>query len=429
MKIRRYTCNDMQEAMLKVKMDLGSEAVIMNSKKVKKKGLLGLFTKPMIEVVAAIDDEYVKPTRPSQVQTRTTPLTTETPISVQSRPVAAAVFNQTAYKPAQASVNQTAPESSPEGNARLNELESKIKNMEAMLGQIYQNVAQPKTEPGKPGDVQPAKPIENEIAVALRYWLIENEIDQKLAEKIVDKLMERGIKGLKPEEISALTGKVMQVLLAEPETISLRTDGRPQIVMFIGPTGVGKTTTLAKLAADFSLNRQKNVGLITADTYRIAAIEQLKTYAEILNIPVSIVYSNQEAQDSVAKFSDKDLILIDTAGRSHRNKQHFDELKSLINAVVADEIYLVISANTSRSALKEILEYYSFIQSYKLLFTKLDESPAPGVIINARYMTGRPLSYTTAGQSVPDDLEVANPKAIVSSFLATQAKTLSRGAT
>src|SRR5690606_3941734 len=117
----------------------------------------------------------------------------------------------------------------------------------------------------------------------------------------------------------------------------LRSDGRPQVVIFIGPTGVGKTTTLAKIAADFTLNRQKKVGLITADTYRIAAVEQLKAYSEILNIPILVVYSPNEVQDAIRELSDKDLILIDTAGRSHRNKSHFDELKALANSAEADE--------------------------------------------------------------------------------------------
>jgi len=148
-------------------------------------------------------------------------------------------------------------------------------------------------------------------------------------------------------------------------------------------------------------------------------VEQLKTYSEILGIPVLVVYSPSEVKEAIKMFTEKDLILIDTAGRSHRNKNHFDELKALFNTAEADEAYLVVSANTGRHAMNEILEYYSFIKDYKLLFTKLDETPAPGVIVNARYLTGRPLSYITAGQSVPDDLNVADPRAIVASLLGT----------
>ena len=187
--------------------------------------------------------------------------------------------------------------------------------------------------------------------------------------------------------------------------------------MFLGPTGVGKTTTLAKIAADYSLNHKKKIGFITADTYRIAAVEQLKTYAEILNIPISVIYTPQEIKEAIANYSDKELILVDTAGRSHKNAEQFAELKMLVASAQADEVFLVLSCNLGRTACKEIINHYSFINNYKLLFTKLDEAPVPGIILNARYATGKRLSYTTAGQSVPDDIEVADVENIVRSIL------------
>lgn len=482
MKIRRYTCNNMQEALLKVKMDLGSEAVIMNSRKVRRKGLIGLFTKPLIEVVAAIDDDYVKPSR---AQVRAAPPSAmngspyyenaampeqpasaynqapvypreQAPSQVQAYGQAipkpqpmAPPQPQTQYHPQQGPQQQSQPNpflqqppqpqaqpaqpantapaeaapspnaASPADNSKLVELETKVKSMETMLEQIYRSVsgnspAQP--EPAGQKAEASASSGQDDLS-AIRKSLAELELDSKLIDRIAEKVRERGGHSDKPEEALALAARIMTVLLGEPDTIKLRSDGRPQVVIFVGPTGVGKTTTLAKIAADFTLNRQKKVGLITADTYRIAAVEQLKTYSEILNIPVLVVYSPNEVQEAIKGLSDKDLILIDTAGRSHRNKSHFDELKALIKSAEADEAYLVVSANTSRHAMKEILEYYSFIKDYKLLFTKLDEAPVPGVIVNARYLTGRPLSYTTAGQSVPDDLDVANPRAIVASLL------------
>jgi flagellar biosynthesis protein FlhF len=474
MKIRRYTCNDMQEALLKVKMELGSEAVIMSSRKVKKKGLFGLFSKPQIEVVAAIDDDYVKPARTTQARSsllneNAQPLYRE-PRQAYAQPQASTVSPNTAYVSAQMAYRQNMTQESPAGayqaqpqgqepqmqpqtqqpqaqpsqtvtqpqqqaqamnpspaeassgdNQKIVELESKVKNMESMLEQIYRTVSDQKevkasSEPESAASAaQDAD--EGDALGALRAALHDQELDTRLIDKIVEKVREKGGNLLKTEEMFSLAARVMQVLLGEPDIIKTKDDGKPQVVVFIGPTGVGKTTTLAKIAADFTLNKQKKVGLITADTYRIAAVEQLKTYAEILNIPVSVVYSPNEIRDAIGKLSDKDLILIDTAGRSHKNKSHFDELKTLVNAISADETYLVMSANTSRSAAREILEYYSFIKNYKLLFTKLDETPVPGIIVNARYLTGRPISYTTAGQSVPDDLDVANPKAIVSSFL------------
>jgi flagellar biosynthesis protein FlhF len=208
--------------------------------------------------------------------------------------------------------------------------------------------------------------------------------------------------------MAAQLSGIIAGLLGKPDTIQDKSNGKPVTVIFVGPTGVGKTTTLAKIAANYLLNRKKTVGLITADTYRIAAVEQLKTYAEILGIPVSVAYTPAEMKEAVSLHSDKDLILIDTAGRSHKNKAQFEELKALIAASAADEVYLVLSATTSQRNCREILNSYSFLSDYKLLFTKADETPVLGIILNVRYMTGKSLSYITTGQSVPDDIETAN---------------------
>ena len=443
MKIRRYTCKDMQEALLKVKMDLGSEAVIMNSKKVKPKGLKGLFSKPMIEVVAAIDDDYVRPVKPKYNQRQTAVYQSHQPQpQPQHIPAAQALFNehpvvqpQTGQAETKALEEAAAVRENVENveNRKISELEEKVKNMENMLNKIYE-VVQKKDAPenSEPlsendlreleGDVHIKDKLESsgkigeDSLISLRDALFEKDVEPKLIEKILDKIRDRGGNTLSRDEVYSLASIVMTVLLGEPEPIKLLEEKKPHVAIFLGPTGVGKTTTLAKIAADFTF-RQKKVGLITADTYRIAAVEQLKTYAEILNLKVTVVYSPGEIKDAVDRLSDNDLILIDTAGRSHKNKAHFDELKALVNAVNADETYLVISSNTSRIAVREILEYYAFIKNYKLLFTKLDESPVPGVILNARYMTGKPLSYTTAGQSVPDDLDIANVRQLVTSIL------------
>ncbi len=438
MKIRRYTCKDMQEALLKVKMDLGSEAVIMNSRKVKPKGLFGIFAKPLIEVVAAIDDDLVRPSRPNPYQQR--PATTystypQPPLrsSVVREDHEPNLYGYTSKEPRTASPEYKAPEpkaqeaiisdaSHAKENKRIADLESKVKDMGSILDQIYQAVQvkdqpeQVKKPEAPPVNVPKAIPCEESLN-CLRDILFEQDVEPRLIDKIIDKIIERGGHALRREEIFGLAGRVMTVLMGEPEPITIK-DHKPHVVLFIGPTGVGKTTTLAKIAADFTLTRQKKVGLITADTYRIAAVEQLKTYAEILNLQVNVVYSPNEIKDAVERLSDNDLILIDTAGRSHKNKAHFNELKTLISAVNADEIFLVMSCNTSRMAIKEICEYYAFIKNYKLLFTKLDESPVPGIILNARYLTGKPLSYTTAGQSVPDDLDIADVRQLATSILA-----------
>lgn len=439
MKIRRYTCKDMQEALLKVKMDLGSEAVIMNSKKVKPKGFFGLFKKPMIEVVAAIDDDHVRPRRPNYSQRQDSAYTpyqpqpqpapfvqapvshipvVQSPVQLQNT-IPPNMSEQTLQNVQKAAEETAAAQVKNLENQKISELEDKVKSMESMLEKIYKVVQEqkpPEPENIPQQEMEYVNTKEESTLATLRNILFERDVEPKLIEKILEKIRERCGSNMGKEEVFFLASKVLTVLLGEPEPIKLTEQKKPHVAIFLGPTGVGKTTTLAKIAADFTF-RQKKVGLITADTYRIAAVEQLKTYAEILNLKVTVVYSPSEIKDAVERLSDNDLILIDTAGRSHKNKTHFDELKALVSAANADETYLVMSSNTSRVAVREILEYYAFIKDYKLLFTKLDESPVPGVILNARYMTGKPLSYTTAGQSVPDDLDIANVRLLVTNIL------------
>lgn len=412
MRIRRYTGKDAQEAMLKVKMDLGSEAVILSTRKVRKKGLAGLFAKPLTEVLAAIDEDYER--KKSQASEAVT--------KAKQQPV---IYNRQGK--------------SAEEESKVESLENRVKKIELVLDRIYDSVAKDKkTEMPEPAEkIQPApaaiikeeaapaseeyesekEALEGEALKTLRSLLTDNEIEPFIIEKIVEKI-KPFVKNLNDyDEVCNIAGKVLVNVLGQPNTIRIREDGKPTIVLFAGPTGVGKTTTLAKIAADYTLNKQKKIGLITADTYRIAAVEQLKTYAEILNIPVSVIYTPQEIQEAISQYSDKDLILIDTAGRSHKNAAQFAELKMLVSAAGADEIFLVLSCSLGRLALREILNHYKFLNNYKLLFTKLDEVLVPGIILNARCSTGKTLSYTTAGQSVPDDIEVANVQDIVKSIL------------
>ncbi len=462
--IRRYTCKDMQEAMMKVKLELGSEAVIMSSRKVKPKGLFSFLKPASFEVVAAIDDDLGRPAKKPQapVQVQTTAISSaqsqaelykavlQKKAETMGAPVAASILEAAAqpmaamttplYTPAEQSMaipssekNRVHPQLDPYSRPKAQEegvyqdLENKVKSMEGILEQILRSVNQklPSEEAARKGELSTAargdetegQAADNQSLEKLRSLLQDQDVDNKLIDKIVEKVKEREGDSLAFEETLTVAYRIMLVLMGEPEPINIKSEQRPHVAMFIGPTGVGKTTTLAKIAADFSLNKQLKVGLITSDTYRIAAVEQLKTYGEILKVPIRIVYTPEEAQEAIRAMSDMDLILVDTAGRSHKNKTHSEELKQLVENVSADETYLVISANASRSTVREVLESYSYIKNYKLLFTKLDEAASPGIIVNARYLTGRPLSYTTAGQSVPDDLEIASPRAIISGLL------------
>ncbi len=389
MKIRRYMAKNTQEAILKVKMDLGSEALILNTRKVKKKGLLGLFSKPLVEVLAAID-EY-------------SPQKNESDGSKNTLNNSHAVLSS----------NTT---NSDEKEEKITNLENKITSIEEMLQKLYSQV---KTDE-KPVPNQTIIERQSQVSSITEVFynnLLKNEVDQDIARKLTEAAATRSSAGKGVNDIASQLSAIIAGLFGKPETIRISSEGKPTVVIFVGPTGVGKTTTLAKIAANFLLNQKKTVGLITADTYRIAAVEQLKTYAEILGIPVSVAYTPTEMRDAVALHQDKDLVLIDTAGRSHRNKAQFEELKALITASNADEVYLVLSATTSIRNCKEILDSYSFLKNYKLIFTKTDETPVQGIILNVRYLTGKSLSYITTGQSVPDDIETANIEKITKNLI------------
>jgi flagellar biosynthesis protein FlhF len=249
------------------------------------------------------------------------------------------------------------------------------------------------------------------LAKVLRLFynnMIKNEVEPEYTKEIIEKVSVMLCDDENSNDAATVLYNEVFAALGQPEALTLRVDKKPTVVIFIGPTGVGKTTTLAKIAANHALEKNLKVGLITADTYRIAAVEQLRTYAEILGMPLSVLYSPTEMKKALDEYRDKDLILIDTAGRSYRNKGQFEELKELISESCADEVYLVLSSTTSIRNNKEIINNYSFLDKYKLVFTKTDETPALGIMLNSRIMTGKALSYLTIGQGVPDDIEVAS---------------------
>lgn len=397
MKIRRYMGKDTQEAILKVKMDLGSEAVILNTRKIRQKGLFKMFSKPMVEVLAAVDEIYA-------TKGKKEPQRTEVAIPVLEKNIE----NESILK---------------EKEEKIASLENKVNSMESVLQKIYAHVSQSDVKPEvkvKQPEVK-AKPkaekTKPKIIELFYNNLIKNEVEVQIARQLIDVTKSKVTDSSSINDIGGILYNVISGILGKPQTLKLREDGKPTVVIFVGPTGVGKTTTLAKIAAEYSLNHKKKVGLITADTYRIAAVEQLKTYGEILGMPVEVIYSINEINDAMDKYKDKDIILIDTAGRSHRNKTQFDELKMLVDASLADEVFLVLSTTTGMRNCREILANYNFLKDYKLIFTKLDETPSLGIILNARRLTNKSLSYVTVGQSVPDDIEVANIDKITKKLL------------
>ncbi len=213
-----------------------------------------------------------------------------------------------------------------------------------------------------------------------------------------------------PEAVKALSDYLHSVIKTG-DGIGLK-DGRPKIVALIGTTGVGKTTTIAKIAAKYVLERGVSVALVTADTYRISAVDQLRTYSDIIGLPLEIVYSPEELKPALRKHRDKKLILIDTAGRSQNNDYQMDELKEFLAVEPSIEKHLVLSATTKERDAEAILERFSVCRPDRILMTKTDETESIGFIVNLLFDRRLAMSYLTTGQSVPDDIEPAKPEAL-----------------
>ncbi len=385
MKIKRYMGKNTQEALLKVKMDLGNDAIILSTKKVRQRGFKKYFSSPMMEVMAAIDDDSGKTSRKELARSDNSLGSDLNPKNVLSQK-----------------------------EEKITQLENKVTKIETLLDRIL-DIIKPEN---KGADVTKGDESAqlSQVFQLLYNNLLKNEVDQDIAQKIIEKVAEKS-DARNINDASVVMLSVISSILGKAEPINFRQDGKPTVILFVGPTGVGKTTTLAKLAASFMLTNNKNVGFITADTYRIAAVDQLKTYAEILGIPISIAYSVEEISNQIENYSDKDVILIDTAGCSYRDKQKFEELQKIIEVCNADEVFLVLSATVSSKNCRDIIKNYGFIQNYRLIFTKLDETPVYGSILNTKCYSDKPLAYITNGQNVPDDIEVVNTEKISKNLL------------
>jgi len=375
----------MQDAMIKVKLEMGKDAVIIHTRKFKEGGFFGLFGKSMIEVTAAVEEP--------NLATNQTKVVDPAP-ATKLVPQAGTGYNLQGSLALQGENSQ--------------EFQKEINEMKLMISQMMEQIEQ-------------QRPVNDFLPPLQKYYqlLTANEVDEKLVRKLLKKVED----SLEPqdlvveEKVKLCLEEAVRKLLKSPRPIVFKEQKAKQTIALVGPTGVGKTTTIAKLAATFSIVDKKKVALITADTYRIAAVEQLKTFGEIIGVPVDVVYTPRELANAVRAHSNKDLILIDTAGRSHKNETQMAELKSFLEAAEPSDILLVLSATTKARDMLDIIDSYGDVSLGRLIFTKLDETTSCGVILNAINRTKKNLSYITTGQSVPDDIEVADPEKITGMIL------------
>jgi len=347
LKIKKYLVHTMSEAVLRIKQELGSEAVIIHSRKVRQPGWKGLLGNKLWEVTAALDQ-----------------------VSPASVPVSPDILVQ---------------------QGALRRDISEIKKT------LYQLSLASKTQFSDPAV------LSGRVSDPWRQVLYEKGIETELVEELLGditwdlKTDEKTMMSLMCDKIKALLEQSCQV------------PSKGKVIVLVGPTGVGKTTTIAKLAARLSLMDKKDIGLITIDTYRIGAVEQLRIYGDIIGIPVSVVMTPSELLAAVNGMCGKELILIDTAGRSYKNTMHISQLKGFLDRIPQADIYLVLSSTSKSNDLRKSVDHFQKLSFNRLIFTKIDETDCLGDILNISLYAKVPIAYVTNGQNVPDDIRVMHP--------------------
>ena len=354
-----------------MKNDLGREAVIVQTRRLRQGGFLGMMATEIVEVTAAVDTTLAK-----------------------------------ANKVAAARPPEPKPKENDTDDAKMLALHLELASMRKSLESVLESrsTAQKTTT-----DMPPEKKKS-----FLQEWARKNDLDPVAADALF-----YGIPNINSLSSELFQSRLRERLVAHFQDVA-GIAVRPaycKVVALIGPTGVGKTTTVAKLAANFALREKYRVALVTADTYRIAAVEQLKTYADLIGIPIDVVYTPQEMRSALYRHQDKQLVLIDTAGRSPSNQPQLAELEALLAVDDNIEKHLVLSATTKFTDCLEAVQRFQPSKPQKYLFTKLDEASNLGTLFNLMFHAPKTLSYITTGQNVPDDIELADPNRLTTLML------------
>jgi flagellar biosynthesis protein FlhF len=392
----------MPEALRRIKEELGADAVILSTRHVKRgKGAFGMLGRPILEVTAAADVAHAPRTpSPNRLPVAET-ATTESPSSKPDHGAFLALqADLDSLREELALVNWRPPARTPDFLTR---------DVKALVGKVDRLVE------------QTARFDRLKLAPGLRRLQTHLEavdLEPGLAARIAAFLQEKADAGVLAEggEASAFRQVIERTLQVSGSLVCAGSG--PKVVALVGPTGVGKTTTVAKLAALGALQVGVRVGLITVDTFRIAAVEQLKTYGRIIGVPTLVALDAAAFRRAVEDLADRDLVLVDTAGQSPRDEEGLAELLRIFPEEVDVEVHLVLSVTTRTRDLERILRRYASVRASSLLLTKLDETQCHGPILGLPLVSRLPVSYLTTGQNVPDDIQEATPRAVADFLLA-----------
>lgn len=415
--IKKYQAKTENEAMNLARAELGDSCVSLNVRVVKQKGIMKLIKAPYVEVTVALEEE------------------SETDYDSLIKPIVNPMDDRNIFKPSGFNVvvdeNTKTSVIEPEKEALKETVVNKDvpAKEEIPSSDIRDNTFKDNLDTASAKTVKKDKKsreIKSDSEMDAVYelisqTLIDNEVDEDYVEEIVEEAKSRLKTNTPMDTVLSHIYQRLILRFGEPKTIE-PAEKNPKVIFFVGTTGVGKTTTIAKIASKLFVAGNK-VALFTSDTYRIAAAEQLRSYANIMQVPFRIIYTIDDFEEGLETFKEYDYILVDTVGHSHKNQELKADMKKFIDFSkdkTETEVYLVLAASTKMKDLIHIADSYKEISDYRLIFTKLDETYSFGTIFNLRLHTNAPLSYVTYGQNVPEDIDTFKPQQIVKKLLGGQ---------
>ncbi len=397
MRIKKFTGTTLKEATDAMRGTLGEDAIILSTRRVPKGGLLNFLAKDGFEITAAVDEQPV--TRSGAFAKQLSRAAGERSggeaTTLDSLQKVAAAFEQKGRGQFRGG------EGVAHHSTGMTELKQEVENLRTVVQEMASHIKYAK---------MPSLP---EYLKHAYTTLVQQDVNDQLAAEITQQVYRK-----LGEDKLASKQAVEQAILHEIASLFAPVPGRDRqvkrtkVVALVGPTGVGKTTTIAKLAAIHKLMHKQQVALISADTYRIGAIEQLRTFASIADIPMEVVYKPAEIKSALAEYRTKDIVFIDTVGRSQRVKKEISELARFISASNAHEVHLVLSAAASDRTVNEAVTNFKPLAPNRIIFSKLDESGAYGLLLNTAVRHKLPVSFVTTGQNVPDDIREAQPASL-----------------
>ncbi|WP_447972087.1 flagellar biosynthesis protein FlhF [Nitrospira sp. Kam-Ns4a] len=389
MKIKTFQALTMQDALRTIKAELGPDAVILSTKQVRRGGaLFGLFGRPLIEVAAAVDFE---------------PASQEGAAPRFERELRRSV----ARKPTPEECPGAAPPPGRGPDASWTDIRAELAQIRTLLEAVTTGGGR---VPPMPRDAQGAAGLSPPLQAA-RDRLVRAGLSASTALQLAAGMAERG-RLCELDSEAKIRAALERLLVRETKTGGplLALGEWKKTVMLVGPTGVGKTTTIAKLAAHYHVKERRAVALVTMDTYRVAAVEQLRLFAQTIGVPLDVALTKEEMVEFVRRRAKAELILIDTPGRNPLDPDSMEELRRTVTTDHPLEIHLVLSATTRDEDLLDAVDRYAALPINRLLFTKLDETTRYGAPFELMRRTGWALSYFSTGQHVPEDLELVRPE-------------------